>query len=114
MLADLSLISDDFPVVANKACVEVEDDVDEEEDVHDRVKDKHCHVCRVAGRPEQKFLRIASFFWLEYVISRKLFSLLVDCKVSRDNDNRVKSETKNHPVPRFLRRRFLIFLLVQV
>ena len=68
MLADLGLISDDFTVVANKACVEVEDDVDEEEDVHYRVKDKHCHVCRVAGRPEQKFLTIVPFFWLEYVL----------------------------------------------
>ena len=48
MLADLGLISDDFPVVADEACVEVEDDVDEEEDVNDGVEDKHCDVCRVA------------------------------------------------------------------
>ena len=48
MLADLGLVSDDFPIVANKACVEVEDDVDEEEDVHDGVEDKHCDICRVA------------------------------------------------------------------
>ena len=48
VLADLCLVSDDFTVVADKACVEVEDDVDEEEDVDNRVKDKHCDVCRVA------------------------------------------------------------------
>ena len=48
MLADLGLISDDFPVVADEACVEVEDDVNKEEDVNDGVEDKHCDVCRVA------------------------------------------------------------------
>ena len=53
MLADLCLVSDDFTVVADKASVEVEDDVDEEEDVHDGVEDKHCDVCRVAWRPKQ-------------------------------------------------------------
>ena len=61
MLADLCLVSDDFTVVADKACVEVEDDVDEEEDVDNRVKDKHCDVCRVAWRPEQSATALGNF-----------------------------------------------------
>ena len=53
VLADLGLISDDFTVVADKACVEVEDDVDEEEDVHDGVEDKHGDIRWVARCPGQ-------------------------------------------------------------
>ena len=63
MFADLGLISDDLPVVADKACVEVEDDVDEEEDVYDGVEDKHCDICRIAWCPEQKILHIWEFAW---------------------------------------------------
>ena len=51
MFADLCLIGDDFAVVSNKACVEVEDDVDEEKDVHHGIKNQHCDITCVARSP---------------------------------------------------------------
>ena len=51
MFADLCLIGDDFAVVSNKACVEVEDDVDEEKDVHHGIKNQHCDITCVARGP---------------------------------------------------------------
>ena len=45
VFADLGFISDDFAIVADEAGVEVEDDVNEEEDVHDGVEDKHGDIC---------------------------------------------------------------------
>jgi hypothetical protein len=48
---NLRLISDNLAVIADKTCVKVENNVDEEENVDDRIQDKHHHICAVAGCP---------------------------------------------------------------
>ena len=54
MSPNLGLICDNLAVVANKAGVEVEDDVDEEKDVDNRVNDEHLDISAATGGPEKE------------------------------------------------------------
>ena len=54
MTAYLCFIRDDLPIFADKAGVEVEDDVDEEEDVDDRIYNQHRDIRVTGGLPESE------------------------------------------------------------
>ena len=55
MSPDHGFISDHFSIIANKTCVEVEDDVNEEEDVNNWVEDKHSYITCIIGGPKRNY-----------------------------------------------------------